>query len=554
MNEPKDPSARLSNPALGPKRGPAKVALSPQIRSEIFRLHAFYGSREIARRVGYSRKIVRRVLSEKGCLPPQQRTPKPSKLEPFRPTIQEKLRRGLTVSRILREIREQGYSGGRSILAEYVRSLRSQLALRPHKSVKRRFETSPGEEMQIDWSPYRLVIAGTLTTVHVLGCLLCASRKLWVHVYRNERQSTLLEALASAFEYFLGCCLRLVLDNMATAVLAHYGPDGKPIWHPRFLEFARHYGFQPFACAVRDSDRKGKKEKSFRLLWDDFLKGSEFDSLEDVNRRLKIWLDETPEVANQRVHGTTRQVPNQQWLSERQFLIQLPDKRFPVYEEAVRVVDQDATLSIDGTRYTVPSSVAGRSVAVRLFAEHFEVLNAHHHVVFSRRYVPEADKGKLIIDPTHYATNPHRRPTLGGQRLEEAFLKRFPALAPFVGGLQLRMKGLTPIHIRTLLRLAESYGEAALTEAVSKAQEYRRFDARAVGRILERDYPLLEDAPLAPLGGVGPLLLGEVEPGSLEHYSKLDRGPNSGQEKRDGDNHDSEEEPHGPYCATSTCP
>jgi hypothetical protein len=107
------------------------------------------------------------------------------------------------------------------------------------------------------------------------------------------------------------------------------------------------------------------------------------------------------------------------------------------------------------------------------------------------------------------------------------------------------MKGLTPIHIRTLLRLAESYGEQALTEAVSRAQEYRRFDARAVGRILERDYPLLEDAPLAPLGGMGPLLLGEVEPGCLEQYSTLDRGPSSTPEKPNQDPHDLQEEPHG---------
>ena len=104
------------------------------------------------------------------------------------------------------------------------------------------------------------------------------------------------------------------------------------------------------------------------MVWDDFLKGSEFDSFDDLNRRLKIWLDDTPQVANQRIHGTTRLVPNTQWLSEREFLVQLPQKRFPVCEESVRVVDQDSTLSIGGTRYTVPSSVANRSVAVHLFA------------------------------------------------------------------------------------------------------------------------------------------------------------------------------------------
>jgi len=505
----------IQQPA-GPKRGRPKTVLAQETRKEIVGLHAFYGSREIARRVGYSRKIVRRVLNEQGCLPPPpEQTSKVSKLEPFRQRIEEKVGKELTVSRILREIREQGYSGGRSILAEYVQTLRSKSGLQPHKNVKRRFETRPGEEMQIDWSPYRVPIAGALTTIHVLGSLLCASRKLWVHIYRNERQPTLFEGLASAFQYFQGCCLRLVLDNMATAVLSHYGPGGKPIWHPRFLDFARHYGFEPFACAVRDPDRKGKKEKSFRLVWDDFLKGSEFESLDELNRRLKIWLDETPGVGNQRLHGTTRLVPNQQWLSEKQFLIQLPEKRFPVSEQSIRVVDQDSTLSIGGTRYTVPSSVAGRSVAVRLFAEHlfaehFEVLNAHHHVVFSRRYVPETDKGKLIIDPSHYATNTRRKRTSGGHRLEEAFLQRFPSLAPFVGGLQLRMNKLTPIHIRALLRLSESYGEQALVAAVTRAQEYRRFDAHA-------------------------------EPGSLDDYSQLDSKPTSAE----AHHHDDSEENHG---------
>ncbi|MBA7699458.1 hypothetical protein ES703_108155 [subsurface metagenome] len=189
----------------------------------------------------------------------------------------------------------------------------------------------------------------------------------------------------------------------------------------------------------------------------------------------------------------------------------------------------------------MPSSVACRSVAVRLFAEHFEVLNAHHKVVFSRLYAPLAEKGKLIIDPTHYATDTRRQRTPGGHRLDEAFLRRFPSLAPFVSGLQLRMNRLTSIHIRCLLRLAESYGEKALISAVSRAQEYRRFDARAVERILERHYPLLDDAPFAPLGGVGPILLGEVEPGSLDDYSRLDSNPTS-----DGPEHkDDSEENHG---------
>ena len=169
------------------------------------------------------------------------------------------------------------------------------------------------------------------------------------------------------------------------------------------------------------------------------------------------------------------------------------------------------------------------------------MLNAHHRVIFSRRYVPETEKGKLIIDPTHYATVKRRKSTPGGDRLDQAFLLRFPALAPFLHGLQLRMNRLTPIHIRSLLRLAEAYGEQAFSAAAARAQEYRRFDAHAVERILERDYPLLDDAPLAPLGGIGPIVLGEVEPGSLDDYSDLDGEP----ESPETGHSDDPEDPHG---------
>jgi len=501
-----------------------KIQVPSDSRQQIVELHSFYGTREIARRMMLSRKIVRRVLAEEGCLSttaPRSRAA--SKLEPFRTSIEAKVATGLTVTRILREIRHLGYTGGRTILAEAVRSLQSSLqpAVRRKNAPKRRFETPPGQEMQIDWSPYKLKIGGLTQAVFAFSCLLAASRKLWVHFYRDERQSTLLEALAAAFQYFTGCALQVVMDNMTTATLGRWAPDRQVVWHPRFLDFARHYGFQPVAAAVRHPDRKGKDEKAFRLIWDDFLNGSEFQSMEELNSRALIWLDGTPEVGNQRIHGTTRVVPHQAWLSERELLIQLPDTRFPVYEQSVRRVDTDCTISVSGTTYTVPPTLAGHAVAVHLFAEHFEVLDAQHRLRYSRPYASEADKGKLIIDPTHYAALKGHSSS-GARRLEAAFLTRFPLLAPFLRGLQLRMKGLAPVHLHALLRLLDSYGEQAFLQAVSRAQDYRRFDARAVQRILEQHCPLPEQPPRAPLGGLGASVIGEVDPGSLTDYASLD--------------------------------
>jgi transposase len=501
----------------------------PETREEMVRLNAHYGTRGIAKRVGWSRKIVRRVLAEEGCLRPSPPSAH-SKLEPFLDQVASRVQKRLRVTRILREIRELGYQGGRTILAVHVQKLRTQLALEPRKKVKRRFETRPGEEIQIDWSPYVVPICGRPVKVHALGCLLCYSRKLYLRFYRDERQPTLLEGLASAFEYFDGCTTRVVLDNMATAVLGRLSGNDV-LWHPRFLDFARHYGFDPFACKQRDPDRKGKKEKSFRLVGDDFLKGAEFDSWDHLDECRRHWLDEKPEVGNLRVHGTTRRIPNEAYREEHEFLIRLPRERFPVWEDGIRIVDQDATLSIRGTRYSVPAALAMRSVAVRLYAEHFEVLDPHGRVAFSRRYVGESDRGRLIIDPTHYALLPRRpRDGLGsGERIDQAFLQRFASLAPLCDGIKRRFKTLAPVHIRALLRLVDRFGEPAFLAAASRAQEYRRFDPAAVRRILEREHPLADEIdPVPPLGGIGPIVLGEVEPASLDSYGHLDTAAGEG--------------------------
>ena len=512
---------------------PASRTLSPEERQQI--LDVYQRCRAIRRTacaVGHDRKTVRRVLEEEGITiapPGPAPTDRASKLDPFRETVREKTAHRLTLTRILREIRAQGYKGGRTILADYVRSLPSH----PAPAVaKRRFETSPGQELQVDWSIFSVMIAGVLCCVHALGCILAYSRYLHLRFYRDERQSTLLEGLARAFEALDGVALRLVFDNMATVVLARVGRNRTVLWHPRLLDFARHYGFEPFACRVRHPDRKGKDERVFDYLEKDLLRGAAFASFEDLNARAETW---TSTIANRRVHGTTRRVPAEAFLAERDFLVRLPESRFGVHEDSMRQVGPDATVSIAGTLYTVPHHLAGRSVAVRLYAEHFEVLDRQGRVALSRRYVADADKGKLQIDPTHYLGLPYGPRGGGGgagegsggaSALDDALLKRFPSLAPLVEGISVRMKSLAHIHLKALWRLAETHGDAHFLAAASRAQDYRRYSAQAVGRILDRIDPLPAEPPL-PVDAAtrARVTLGEVDPGSLDQYGHLDTAP-----------------------------
>lgn len=510
----------------------ATMSMSENDRQRVIELkQQGYGKRKIRERTGLPTKQIAKVLREEGLTSPPQVSAQ-SKLDPFQKEIEQRVEQGLTTSRILREIRGLGYQGGRTILSVRVAGLRSKLTQAPAATVKRRFETGPGEELQIDFSPYSVRVGGKLVRVHAFAVLLCYSRKLYLRFFREERTSTVLEGLTGAFAYFDGVAIRVVMDNMTQAVLGRLGKDRTVLWQQRLLDCARHYSFEPVACAVRDPDRKGKDEKVFRLVWDDLLKGSDFESWEELERRGRVWLDETPETGNLRVHGTTRRVPNQVWEEEeRRLLIRLPGAPFPAYESDVREVDRDSTLSINGTRFTVPSSLANSTVAVHLYADHFEILDRQQRVAFSRRYASEAQKGTLIIDPTHYATLPRRPKDQRSGRLDAAFVLRFPELSALVDGLTRRYKTLAPIQLRALLRLADAYGRDCFLAAAQKAQEYKRYDARAVERILERDCPLPQESDLeAPLGGAGAAVLGEVDAPSLDAYQKLDASGPSSQE------------------------
>ena len=175
----------------------------------------------------------------------------------FRKGIEERANKDLSSSRIFREIKQLGYTGGKTILGTAVREIKAQKPFQKNRQVKRRFETSAGHEMQIDWSPGTVLIGGEPTKIHVLGVLLCYSRKVFYAIYRGERQKILLEGLSEAFQYFQGVAIRCVFDNMSTVVLGRIGRERLPNWTPGFIEFAEYYGFTPFLCRVAEPNRKG---------------------------------------------------------------------------------------------------------------------------------------------------------------------------------------------------------------------------------------------------------------------------------------------------------
>jgi len=492
---------------------------------QMVRLHELgYGTRKIALKLDITRSVVRSALLKLGFNKPANSDPpnKTSLLDPYRQSIQQKVEANLTTSRILREIKQDGYQGSRTILADFVRSLRPNL--QPHRKVFCRFETPAGREMQVDWSPYKVPIAGTETVVHAFAMMSAFSRKEHIRMYPAENQNILLEAHVHGFNDFGGICQRIVYDRMSTVVLGTIGADRKPLWHPEFKDFAEHYGFEPYLCKPRDPNRKGKKEQFFSFFYRDCICACEFASMEDLNQRVRHWLDT---VANVRVHGTTGLVPDEAFEEEKPLLIRLPGTHYPVGRREVRKVDNDAVLSVAGTRYNVPVHLANREVEIMLYAQHFEVLEPNGDIALSREYAPPEQKGRLILEPGLYEPlhkKDKTRPRMSAPKLEQAFMTRFPTLESLMTGIKLRMKSLSVVHLRALLKLADEYGEQAFVEIATRVQEAKRFDSHAVRRLLEREHPHNEPLPNPGLDAASRVAqqLGDVDPGSFEDYAYLD--------------------------------
>jgi transposase len=175
------------------------------------------GIREIARDTGISRNTLRRYLRDDGAKRYKPRPRRPAKLDPFRPYVVERLGVAaparIPAIALLRELRERGYSGGYTMLKVYAASLRPKETT----AANIRFETAPGEQMQVDWAAIRRGRDRLSAFVATLGW----SRAAYVEFVTNERVETLIEAHENAFMAFGGVPQEVLYDNMRTVVIHH---------------------------------------------------------------------------------------------------------------------------------------------------------------------------------------------------------------------------------------------------------------------------------------------------------------------------------------------
>lgn len=282
--------------------------------------------RQIAKKLKVSRNTVRRYLRDLAISPHYIRSePRPSKLDPYKPYIHGRIEAAkphwIPASVLFLEIEALGYQGKAGILRDYVRQFKPNT----QEDVVR-FETAPGQQLQVDFTTIRRGRSKLKAFVATLGY----SRASYVRFSEYERQEDWLAGVEGALHYFGGVPRELLFDNAKCLMIERdaFG-EGQHRWNAKLLSMAKDYGFRLRACRPYRAKTKGKVER-----FNGYLKGSFITPLVaslkqtgltlDVgiaNAHIGPWL---ADVAHQRLHGTTGERPQVLLDKERHHFASLP--------------------------------------------------------------------------------------------------------------------------------------------------------------------------------------------------------------------------------------
>ena len=224
--------------------------------------------------------------------------------------------------------------------------------------------------------------AGGLSVLHGAG-LLAADLGRFV---QRQTMPSVLACHRAAFEAIGGVPREILYDRMKTAVIGE-DEDGRVVYNRTLGEFAKHYGYLPKACRAYRPETKGKIERPFRYIREDFFLGGVFRYLDDLNAQFNRWLST---VANPRLHATTGRIVNEAFAEEIQALQPLPLVAFGAVLKLERRISHEGMVSVGGNYYSVPDATRRRVVEVHSLADEIRIfeddrLIARHPVLEGRR-------------------------------------------------------------------------------------------------------------------------------------------------------------------------
>jgi transposase len=437
--------------------------------------------KQIAKQLKMSKNTVKNLL-QRETEPKYDRKVNISRVDPYKEQIRVWFlspEYDFNGTRILKELVKIGYTGSISPLYRYLKTLKDEKS-EVSKKATVRIETPPGDQAQFDWSPYKMIIDNEIKDVYCFTMVLCTCRMKSIVFSLSCDAEAIYEAIQELYEDLGGVTQELVIDNPKSLVITNDG-ESEPKFNLNALRLAAHLGTELNPCNPYRARTKGKIEKPYQYIEEQFVKGNTFKSMTELNilgkEFVRNWCKQ--------IHGTTKRIPEEFFKEEQPYLLPLPGKRFINGTLNKRSVSLDSLVSIDTNKYSVPVKYVGKDVQYRIiYGYKIEIYDMQLNFIET----PEVMDGKNEV----FRINDHYTPISSKipksiPEIKRQFGKTFKS-----GEMYLEMASKTlqqpSYHARQILKLKELYTIESLDKILDYCIKNSIYDIDAIKEVLKEKY------------------------------------------------------------------
>lgn len=445
---------------------------------------------QIAKQLGMSRNTVKKMIRQKEE-PKYTRSNYPSKVESYMDQIiiwRTSPEFDFNGTRIFRELKGRGYQGSINPIYRVLKKIDEDRTGISHSATVR-IETPCGDQAQFDWSHYEMEIAGRIRTVYCFSMILAASRKKAVCFSLSSNADAIYEAIQELYDDLGGVTLELLIDNPKALVIENNPKSEDEIkFNEQALLLAAHLGTELNACNCYWPRTKGKIEKPYQYIEEQFIKGNTFLSMEELNIRGKNFIKEWNGV----MHSTTRRIPDEFFANEEiKSLLPLPSSRFKLGTLEKRTISNDSYIHIDTNKYSVPVKYVTKQLKYRIvYGFRIELYTMESEYIMSM----EVQDGKHVTfkDPEHYEAIAVRA-SKSIPQIKRDFTKIFKngdAYLKATSGIFQQPS----YHARKVLELLDLYEPQILDKILAYAIANDKFDIKSIKQLIKDDFfKIIED-------------------------------------------------------------
>lgn len=322
---------------------------------------------EIGRRYGCDYRTAKKYYeedAEKEDEVSRKKSGKPSKLDPYREIIKEKITMGCTAMSVYKFIEKKGYTGKYTIVKDFCREFRTEKT----KKATIRVETNPGICAQVDWKENMVLHDrnGKSYKFNIFLYVLHYSKMKYITLTWDRKQDTLLWCMCEAFEYTGGVPKEIWFDNAKTIVDVARTQFQSVKFNDTFYGFSKDAGYKPIACRSFRPQTKGAVESLARLV--ERIRPYDYE-FEDSDELVHLISDMCLEFNYEEISQATDMRPADLWSQkEKEYLQPFDLEKVSAYfeSEVVRIVSQESMVNFRKCKYSVPVRYIGCEVELTI--------------------------------------------------------------------------------------------------------------------------------------------------------------------------------------------